>query len=261
MPNGGLLRIEVSAVTISAGHRSNLPPGDYVRLSVSDTGIGMNQATLIRAIEPFFSTKGIGQGTGLGLSMVHGLSQQLGGALTLESREGLGTTAELWLCAAPIATPVILPNDSGNKAVATGTALLVDDEELVRASTADMLTDLGYSVIEASSAEAAMQMIDNGVKFDVLVTDHLMPGMNGTDLAEAARGRYPTLPVLIVSGYSEHSGLAAHLPRLAKPFRSSDLAAAIAAIRRIDIIEPCPPFAGGGKQTKAARRSLGRQPR
>lgn len=94
-----------------------------------------------------------------------------------------------------------------------------------------MLTDLGYSVIEASSAEAALEMMAEGKKFDVLVTDHLMPGMNGAALAEAARAKYPALPVLIVSGYAEYSGLAPHLPRLAKPFRSNDLAAAIAAIR------------------------------
>ncbi|HYX46311.1 MAG TPA: PAS domain-containing protein [Sphingomicrobium sp.] len=231
MPDGGRLTIAVGGVKIGARHRSELPAGEYVRLAISDTGIGMDEATLDRAIEPFFSTKGIGKGTGLGLSMVHGLALQLGGALTLQSRPGVGTTAELWLRAAPAATAPARLGRGEADVKGAGTALLVDDEELVRASAADMLDDIGYDVVEAPSAEAAIQLLAHGMKPDILITDHLMPGMNGIDLATAARERCPGLPVLIVSGYAEHAGLTPDLPRLTKPFRRNELAAAIAAIR------------------------------
>ncbi len=229
MPDGGLLTVAVTGASIGPGHRSKLPIGDYVRLAVSDTGVGMDEETLARAIEPFFSTKGIGQGTGLGLSMVHGLALQLGGALTLDSRRGVGTTVELWLRAAPSATAVPRRVEIADDELRVGTALLVDDEELVRASTADMLADIGYSVVEAPSAERAMELISDGFEPDLLVTDHLMPGMNGTDLARAAKDKYPGLSVLIVSGYAEHAGLDSDLPRLTKPFRRHDLATAVAA--------------------------------
>jgi CheY-like chemotaxis protein len=231
MPDGGTLRISANAEAVGAGHPSNLRPDTYVRLSVADTGIGMDEATLRRAVEPFFSTKGIGRGTGLGLSMVHGLASQLGGALVLRSRPGLGTNVELWL---PQSTSVPEASDTPVEAVhhsdARGTALLVDDEELVRMSTADMLSDLGFRVIEASSAEEAMRLVNAGEHFDLLVTDHLMPGMNGTDLAVAVRATKPGLPVLLVSGYAEIEGLAADLPRLTKPFRKDELATSLAQL-------------------------------
>ena len=196
------------------------------------TGSGMDEATLARAVEPFFSTKGVGKGTGLGLSMVHGLASQLGGALAIQSRRGVGTHVELWL---PI-NPEPVTNDAAQHQSATpsgsGTALLVDDEDLVRASTADMLTDLGYAVVEAPSAEEALRLIRNGVRPDLLVTDHLMPGMNGTDLARIARSERPGLQVLLVSGYAEAEGIAPDLPRLTKPFRSDELANRLAGIRK-----------------------------
>lgn len=232
MSEGGRLTIAAGGVKIGERHRSGLPAGDYVRLAVSDTGVGMDEGTLARAIEPFFSTKGIGKGTGLGLSMVHGLALQLGGALTLQSRPGVGTTAELWLRAAPRATPATPRLGQSEMDVkGAGTALLVDDEDLVRASAADMLADIGYEVVEAASAETAMQLLSGGMKPDILITDHLMPGMNGTDLASAAREKCPELPVLIVSGYAEHAGLTPDLPRLTKPFRRNELAAAISMVR------------------------------
>jgi CheY-like chemotaxis protein/two-component sensor histidine kinase len=230
MPGGGRLTITVSGERVGEKHRSNLPAGDYVRLAVSDSGIGMDEATLARAIEPFFSTKGIGQGTGLGLSMVHGLALQLGGTLTLASRPGLGTTAELWLRSAPSVAPAARGDERDEDVLGAGTALLVDDEALVRATTADMLADMGYTVVEAPSAEAAMKLMAGGLRPDILITDHLMPGMNGTDLAYAAREKRPDQPVLIVSGYAEDAALPPDLPRLTKPFRRSDLAAAIAAM-------------------------------
>jgi CheY-like chemotaxis protein/two-component sensor histidine kinase len=225
MPEGGTLRITAGAERIGRGHRSNLRPGEYIRLSVADTGVGMDPATLERAVEPFFSTKGVGKGTGLGLSMVHGLASQLGGALTIDSRPGVGTNVELWLPVSDTGaqTPKT-PVDAVSLPGAKGTALLVDDEELVRMSTADMLVDLGYSVVEAGSGEEALGLLQEGLRPDLLVTDHLMPGMNGTELAHAVQSYRPGMQILIVSGYAEIEGINADLPRLTKPFRNAELA-------------------------------------
>ena len=216
---------------VGVSERSAVPPGRYVRLSVADTGTGMDDATLKRAIEPFFSTKGIGRGTGLGLSMVHGLASQLGGGLAITSKPGLGTCIKLFLPAsaeAPRQTE--RPEDSEARAAA-GTVLLVDDEELVRASTADMLAELGYVVVEADSAEDALRLVNSGLAPDLLVTDHLMPGLSGTELANELRGRWRDLPVLLISGYAEAEGGAPDLVRLVKPFRRADLAAKLGELK------------------------------
>ena len=236
MPEGGTLRISATSETAGLEQRgAAVAPGRYLRLSVADTGVGMDEATLARAVEPFFSTKGIGRGTGLGLSMVHGLAAQLGGALTIRSRPGLGTNVELWLpvAADEAAGGVRLPRDADEEALdrAQGTVLLVDDEALVRATAADMLSELGYAVVEAGSADEAMKLVDEGLAPDILVTDHLMPGRTGTELARILQERLAGLPVLIVSGYADVEGIAPELPRLAKPFRRGELAASLQALR------------------------------
>lgn len=229
MPEGGTLRISLAERTANPGDRAPLDPGHYVCLSVADTGAGMDEATMARAVEPFFSTKGIGKGTGLGLSMVHGLALQLGGALTIQSRKGLGTNMELWL---PLSHSMPENQKTAHelpvKTMARGTALLVDDEELVRQSTFDMLTDLGFQVVDVSSAEQALERIHAGLRPELLVTDHLMTGMNGTDLARAVLSKFPDMKVLIISGYADVEGIAPDLPRLTKPFRQADLAAIVA---------------------------------
>jgi PAS domain S-box-containing protein len=230
MPDGGTLTISAKADEVGVGHRSKLAPARYIRVSVADTGVGMDEATLARAVEPFFSTKGVGRGTGLGLSMVEGLAAQLGGALAIQSKPGVGTHIDLWLPATQA------PASSGEQAAAVqrsasaGTAMLVDDEDLVRASTAEMLADLGYAVVEAASGEEALRLVENGLSFDVVLTDHLMPGMRGTDLARTLRERFPECQVLIISGYAEVEGVATDLPRLSKPFRQTELAAALAEL-------------------------------
>ncbi len=229
MPDGGRLIISAEAARVDAGHRSKAPPGEYVGLTVSDTGVGMDEATLSRAIEPFFSTKGIGKGTGLGLSMVHGLAAQLGGALTIRSRPGVGTSVELWL---PVASHQPLEEAlirSPARLSTAGTVLLVDDDELVRASTAEMLQELGYRVTEANSAEDALSQVHAGLTPDLVVTDHLMPGVTGTDLGYALR-EFGINRVLIVSGYADDDGVSPDLPRLTKPFRQHELAAALALV-------------------------------
>ena len=231
MPDGGTLRITVSCETLGPLHPARLPPGDYIRLSVADTGMGMDQATMARAVEPFFSTKGIGKGTGLGLSMVHGLASQLGGALTMSSKPGVGTNVELWL---PVSAedPVAVERSAAPQIEAghKGVALLVDDEDLVRASTAHMLSELGYTVVEARSADEALKLADAGSRFDLMVSDYLMPGTNGADVARAMKSLHPELPVLIISGYADADGIAPDLPRLTKPFRQDELAAKIGTL-------------------------------
>ncbi len=230
MTQGGTLRISATTESIRSGHRSKLPSGTYVHLSVADTGSGMDEAVLARAIEPFFSTKGIGKGTGLGLSMVHGLATQLGGALTITSRSGMGTNVELWLPVSDMAA-ISTSADVGDQAdMTSGVALLVDDEDMVRMSTADMLAEMGFTVHEAGSAEQALMALNAGLHVDLLVTDHLMPGMTGVELAHAFRSLRPRVPVLIISGFAESEGIAPGLPRLTKPFRQADLAASIASL-------------------------------
>ncbi|MBB5716992.1 PAS domain S-box protein [Sphingomonas aerophila] len=230
MPDGGTLRISATRQSVRAS-TSNLKVGHYVRLSVADTGEGMDDETLARAIEPFFSTKGIGKGTGLGLSMAHGLAAQLGGALTIQSRPGLGTNVELWLLLSAVSVdlqePTGIAADLGQK---SGLVLLVDDEDVVRASAADMLEELGYHVQQAISGEAAIDLVAKGMVPDLLVTDHLMPGMTGVDLIGALRETLPDLPALIVSGYAEVEGIAPGIPRLTKPFRGAELAEALAGL-------------------------------
>ncbi len=233
MPSGGTIRISVSAQKVASPHRAQLKPGNYIRLSVADTGTGMDRATLGRAIEPFFSTKGLGRGTGLGLSMVHGLASQLGGSMTISSQPGVGTNVEIWL---PTATAAEAPSKSEDRVEPTATnaarrtILLVDDEDLVRTATAEMLMDLGFQVIEANSAKQALGLLEGGLIPDFLVTDHLMPGMTGTELAREVRTRGLPTKLLLVSGYADLEGLDPDVPRLPKPFRRTDLEASLDAL-------------------------------
>jgi len=239
MPDGGPLRIEASAV--DRPFAGTLAAGCYIRIAVIDGGLGMDRDTLARAVEPFFSTKGQGKGTGLGLSMVHGLAAQLGGMLALTSAPGQGTTAEILL---PTTTeqPGETEHDSVvlQEAVVRATILLVDDEELVRHGTADMLRDIGYEVLTAASGAEALMLLRSGTDINLLVTDYLMPGMNGVDLVQAAGSVVPGLPALLITGYSNiASGPGAALQRLAKPFRQVDLAARVAELlvqRAADVV-------------------------
>jgi signal transduction histidine kinase/CheY-like chemotaxis protein len=229
MPSGGTLSINADAVSAEGG---SVTPGDYVRITVRDNGVGMDQQTLARAVEPFFSTKGVGKGTGLGLSMVHGLAAQLGGVLDLNSTPGEGTTAEIWL---PVATEAASAEDLETgppiQALRSAEILLVDDEELVRIGTAEMLTDVGYKVIEATSGAEALRLLRSGNAPALLITDYLMPGMNGVELIEHARDLAPSMKVMLITGYSTIAeGPGASVPRLAKPFRQNDLAKMVADI-------------------------------
>ncbi|MBV8914471.1 MAG: response regulator [Acetobacteraceae bacterium] len=231
MPNGGRLDISGRAERIEAGRDAELNPGDYVVLELSDTGEGMDDATLARAVEPFFTTKGIGKGTGLGLSMVHGLAAQSGGRLILRSRKGEGTVAELWLPRADATrepAPRARASMPAAHRVADAAVLLVDDDALVLASTAPMLEDLGYHVLTASSGAEAMDLFRSGSRIDFVITDQAMPGLTGVQLAAALREVQPGLPVLIATGYAQRHELeASGFVLLDKPFGQAALARAI----------------------------------
>jgi signal transduction histidine kinase/CheY-like chemotaxis protein len=228
MPGGGKLRIHADSVPAHDGPRGE----DCVRIVVQDNGTGMDERTLARAVEPFFSTKGVGKGTGLGLSMVHGLAAQLGGSLHLDSAPGKGTTAEILL---PVADEPALADEPTQRALVTAprraAILLVDDEDLVRVGTSEMLADLGYEVVAASSGAEALHLLRAGEEFDLMITDYLMPGMNGVELAEEAKRLAPDMIVMLVTGYSTIAeGPGSTLPRLAKPFRQADLAEFVAEL-------------------------------
>ncbi len=231
MPDGGELTIVARRETVSGTHAASLKPGHYVRLCVGDSGLGMDAATLRRATEPFFSTKGIGKGTGLGLSMVHGLAAQLGGGLSVQSTPGQGTIIELWLPISPVAIGGEDQSLTSFPIVnARGVALLVDDEDLVRMVTSDMLAGLGFEVVETQSAEEALTRLRAGLQPSLVVTDHLMPGMSGAQLASALKAERPLLPVLIISGYAETQGIDPGIARLTKPFREAELAESLSAL-------------------------------
>ena len=222
MPDGG--RIEIDVAQAQPGADKGLSDGSYLRIRIADTGSGMDDETLKRAIEPFFSTKPLGKGTGLGLSMVHGLAVQLGGLLELCSAPGKGTTATLWLPATtsePAAElPAAVPAASGRAA----TVLVVDDDALILMSTVEMVEDLGHTVLKAHSARGALDILGSGHAVDIVVTDYAMPGMTGGELAQIVNDKWPGLPILLTTGYSEPAvGQKADLPRLTKPFGQSQL--------------------------------------
>ena len=232
MPRGGMLTICARRAVVGVGDVLGLKPGEYVRIAEEDTGFGMEETTVKRATEPFFTTKGPGRGTGLGLSMVDGLVAQSGGAMRISSEVGVGTTIELWLPVAAPETadegrPAVLPRIDGLRACRV---LVVDDDPIVAAGTAAMLEDLGHSAIEAGSAEIALQVLSSQPGIDFVITDHAMPGMTGTDLAERIRRTWPSVPVVLASGYPELPGDELGVPRLSKPYRQEELARLLASM-------------------------------
>jgi len=229
MPGGGSLRLIVDEVSVDqkAGE-----PSRYVRLSVEDAGVGMDDATLRKAVEPFFTTKGHGEGTGLGLSMVHGLAAQSGGLFKLRSTVGKGTTAEIWLPAVQGQVDGLRKSDEElAPQPRRASILLVDDEPLVRQATAEMLREMGHIVIEAESGAAALAILEAEDEVDLLITDYLMPSMRGSELAAEIVKQRPDMPVLLLTGYAHLAkGEAVGIRRLAKPFREVDLAREVAEI-------------------------------
>jgi PAS domain S-box-containing protein len=222
MADGGSIEIRVAQYRASGDPA--LQSGDYLKLSVIDTGKGMPPEILKRAIEPFFSSKPLGKGTGLGLSMVHGLAVQLGGALQLSSTVGKGTTATLLLPVATAAPEAESPVQSAQKVNRSAVILFVDDDPLIAMSTMEMLEDLGHHVIGVNSGLHALDIIRSEQPIDLMVTDHVMPGMTGIELAAKSREVRPQLPILLATGYAElPEGAQLDLPRLAKPYHQDQL--------------------------------------
>ncbi|MBI0539164.1 response regulator [Roseomonas sp. KE2513] len=235
MPDGGRLTISAAEQILLPGTSDGLKAGKYVLLSVADTGQGMDAATLARATEPFFTTKGVGKGTGLGLPMAQGLAAQSGGRLLLRSKLGQGTTVELWLPVGEVEAEARQAAAATKPTAATETTvpltiLVVDDDALVLANTSAMLEDLGHTVLQAASGAEALKMLRANQRVDLVVTDQVMPSMTGSQLVSELRSDQPHVPVLLVSGYADlPSGSDDDLPRLSKPFSQAALAHAIHA--------------------------------
>ncbi len=241
MPKGGILRIDAEN---RAGEISNpphdLPPGDYVIVSISDTGTGMDEEVLAHAFEPFFTTKEVGRGSGLGLSIVHGFAAQSGGSVQIISSLGKGTKVDLWLPRAEgevidsgeIEPPQFHPEPSRAR------ILVCDDDSDVLGLVGPILRDSGYTVWEAERPFLALEIFEKNRPIDLLLVDYAMPEMNGVAVIDRARARQPGLKVLLMSGHADilHTGGASDIPLLAKPFRLDGLR------RKIAYVLSAPPF-------------------
>ncbi len=260
MPQGGTITIAATPERImDNGHAEGLEPGTYVRLTVADTGTGIEAATLPRVMEPFFTTKEQGKGTGLGLPMARGFAQQSGGALTISSDPGLGTVVALWL---PVSgTEIVRPDHSRKPAASINgekkpSLLLVEDEEVVREVVAEQLIDRGYDVIEAEGGRRALALLDAGCPVDLIISDLSMPGMDGVSLIRAAQIRKPRLPAILLTGYAGETaalavgrGLDGSFSLLRKPVTGDHLADRVATLLQASAM-------GRGGETAAPLRLI-----
>ncbi len=261
MPDGGTLTLAAGVETVTkAGHPYGLDPGRYVRLTIEDTGVGMDAAILARASEPFFTTKNVGSGTGLGLAMAKGFAEQSGGGMKIASTRGAGTTITLWfpetdpaLVAAP-AEPAA--SDDRREDVQTRIrVLLVDDEEPVREVLGLQLEDAGYTVLSAASGNEAISMLTAGLAVDILVTDLSMPGMDGLAVIRTVQERYPGLPAVLLTGYAGDaaalalgSAVKGPFALLRKPVRGDQLADRLRALLAV------PTETGAGTENRIRYR-------
>ena len=243
MPDGGALTVETSVVdldAVQAAIRPGLSPGRYLVIAVSDTGVGMAPELIEKVFDPFFTTKPLGQGTGLGLSMVYGFARQSGGAVRVHSQVGMGTSVKLYLpttyarptaAAAPTTSP---PRGQGER------VLVIEDDPAVRMLVREVLEDLHYDAVEFADPLAAVPYLASGESIDLMISDVGLPGMNGRELAETARAHRPDLPILFITGYAENAAirsgfLAANMSMVAKPFSLDELAAKVSEmIARLD---------------------------
>jgi len=233
MPDGGTVVVRAENRTAAGDEASGLGAGDYVRIAVEDNGSGIARHNLEKVMEPFFTTKEVGKGSGLGLSMVYGFAKQSNGAFRLDSELGVGTTAELWLPRAPkaAASPVAEPVVTKRRPLRPLRVLLVDDHPEVRSTTAAVLGDGGHDVIEAGNGAHAIELLkEHDCAFDLLITDYAMPHLSGTDFLREARGLCPEVPALLITGYAETEMIRdrpAGVELLLKPFTAIALEAAI----------------------------------
>lgn len=233
MPEGGRLTLKTSVTELDSSHaHPGVEPGRYVVVSVSDTGVGIAPELLDKVYDPFFTTKPIGQGTGLGLSMVYGFAQQTGGQVRIDSTPGEGTSVAIFL---PAASADIAEEQAGTDAAPAGdgqTVLVVEDDDSVRLLIQDVLEELGYAAILAADPQAAIGVLASGQTLDLMVSDVGLPDMNGRQLAEIARQHRPDLPILFVTGYAENAAIRANflgtnMDMITKPFALDGLAVKI----------------------------------
>jgi len=238
MPDGGSLTIETSNATLdrnAAAQHSEVIPGEYVKITVRDSGTGMDKATRDQIFDPFFTTKEAGKGTGLGLATVYGIVKQSGGSIWVDSELLRGATFTILLPRVDEPESRVTEAAAAKPQPGTGTILVVEDEESLRDLVKRMLGGLGYTVLASENAEAALEVLDtHAAPIDLLITDVIMPGMSGARLAEAVKARYPSIPVLFISGYTDealahHGVLDPGVRLLNKPFTTAQLAAQVRA--------------------------------
>ena len=240
MADGGTILVTAENQSLSRARNGDLDKGDYVVLTVTDTGCGIAKDMVEKVLEPFVTTKDVGKGTGLGLSMVYGFARQSGGAFRLNSVVGKGTSAEIWLprSSEPAIKQVAPLLPAAVKSSRPLRVLLVDDHDEVRAATLGMLEDLGHSVADAANGSDALHLLDGQLAdWDLLITDYAMPHTSGTELVEEARRLRPGLPSLIITGYAESEAIGERpddVAILAKPFSLEQLAHMIALVSPSD---------------------------
>jgi PAS domain S-box-containing protein len=237
MPAGGTVTIVAENRKVGAGELPGAPAGDYVRLAIRDSGTGIPRENLEKVLEPFFTTKEVGKGSGLGLSMVYGFAKQSNGAFLLDSEPGEGTTAELWLPRAPQKKAMADPPASEEAPCAKPgkmrslRVLLVDDHEEVRSTTAAMLSDCGHQVVEAATGTKAVEVLnERECDFDLMITDYAMPNVSGAEFLRKARELCPNVPALMITGYADAEAISDRpegVEILLKPFTPRKLEAAI----------------------------------
>jgi len=237
MPLGGDLIVQTRRFSgLPPGRTPDLAPGDYVIVSVGDTGSGMPDEVVAKAFDPFFTTKGPGKGSGLGLSMVYGFARQIGGTAEIESTLGKGTTVHIWLPRAVASTNSRQTGAVGTKAVGSLSILVVDDDDTVRGLAREMLEEMGHDVAEAASGRSALEFLKEGNQCDLLLVDFAMPLMNGAECAAEARALRADLPILFTTGYADNDVLKRWsedgVRTLNKPFQYADLAEAVAQAAR-----------------------------
>lgn len=242
MPEGGKLTIGASREAVGASNRHGLSAGNYILVRVTDTGVGMPPGLIDKVFEPFFTTKPIGQGTGLGLSMVYGFAQQSGGTVTITSEPGGGADITLYLPAADDASESAMSEAPCSIVEVNGqTVLVVEDDDAVRLLICEVLSELSYTTIEADDATSAITYLVGDQVIDLMVSDVGLPSMNGRQLAEVARQHRPDLPILFVTGYAENAAtkasfLGTNMDMIAKPFAVEILSAKVSelAANRVD---------------------------
>jgi PAS domain S-box-containing protein len=252
MPEGGTITIRAENRTVGDDDEEAPGPGDYVVLTIADTGCGMAPEILDQVLEPFFTTKDVGKGTGLGLSMVYGFAKQSGGAFRIHSREGAGTDAEIWLPRgrdAVVETAVPRGRAAGRSSVGRLRVLLVDDHDAVRTTTAAMLDDLGHEAVAVADGAEAIAALKRGEAIDVLITDYAMPLVSGAEVIRQARELRPELPALIITGYADAGSIArrpADVNLLSKPFGPEQMRLALEEAARSGRAPAEPPLQAAG---------------